>query len=163
MIVSCPECNGKVSDTVTACPHCGFKMTPAPPDEIDPLENPNERLPCPYCAEMIRPAASICPFCKGSLSGGVPPLPPDRLPVRRTPPQVKSFVSLAVICALLYLLCWPVGLILNLMWYGEAGNIQKDTRVEPEGKGCLLATLIVGFILLALVFIGFFVRHAEQF
>jgi hypothetical protein len=26
------------------------------------------RTPCPYCAEMILPAAKKCPFCKSELS-----------------------------------------------------------------------------------------------
>ena len=26
-----------------------------------------ERVPCPYCAEIIMPAASICPYCKHEL------------------------------------------------------------------------------------------------
>jgi len=26
------------------------------------------RVPCPYCAEMILPAAKICPFCKSDLA-----------------------------------------------------------------------------------------------
>jgi hypothetical protein len=29
-IRSCPECNGKVSSTVPACPHCGFALGEAP-------------------------------------------------------------------------------------------------------------------------------------
>lgn len=28
---------------------------------------PTERRPCPHCAEMILPAAKVCPFCKSSL------------------------------------------------------------------------------------------------
>ncbi len=32
MITSCPECNGKVSDSVDSCPHCGFALVqPEPP------------------------------------------------------------------------------------------------------------------------------------
>ncbi len=32
-------------------------------------EGPEEerRVPCPYCAEKILPAAKLCPFCKSSL------------------------------------------------------------------------------------------------
>lgn len=26
------------------------------------------RIPCPQCAEMILPAAKLCPFCKSSLA-----------------------------------------------------------------------------------------------
>lgn len=27
------------------------------------------RVPCPQCAEMIMPAAKLCPFCKSKLGG----------------------------------------------------------------------------------------------
>lgn len=26
-LLNCPECNGKVSDSASTCPHCGFPMT----------------------------------------------------------------------------------------------------------------------------------------
>jgi uncharacterized membrane protein YvbJ len=37
MIVSCPECNGKVSTTAETCPHCGHSINPlksAPPQSV---------------------------------------------------------------------------------------------------------------------------------
>ena len=30
-------------------------------------QNGAERLPCPHCAELIMPAAKICPFCKSAI------------------------------------------------------------------------------------------------
>jgi hypothetical protein len=29
--------------------------------------NPEGRLPCPQCAEMILPAAKVCPFCRSPV------------------------------------------------------------------------------------------------
>jgi hypothetical protein len=29
--------------------------------------NPEGRIPCPQCAELILPAAKICPFCKSAV------------------------------------------------------------------------------------------------
>lgn len=158
MIVPCPECNGKVSDTVPACPHCGFAMKPAPPDDFEEVD----RVACPYCAEPIHAAATICPHCRGPVSHGKAVHPAQRRGPAKHVPTPRSFTSLAVICALLYLLCWPLSLILNIFWYNEAGSIERETGQEPEGKGCLLATLIVGILLLGLLFIGFFAGRVER-
>ena len=31
------------------------------------VKNSHGRIPCPHCAELIMPAAKICPFCKSDL------------------------------------------------------------------------------------------------
>ena len=31
MVISCPECNGKLSTAAPRCPHCGYAQKPAPP------------------------------------------------------------------------------------------------------------------------------------
>jgi len=46
MLISCPECNTKVSDKAHACPHCGF--------QIDTLTR------CPDCGRLVRPATVTC-------------------------------------------------------------------------------------------------------
>ena len=30
MVISCPECNGKLSTAAPRCPHCGYAQKPAP-------------------------------------------------------------------------------------------------------------------------------------
>ncbi|MCX6831717.1 MAG: zinc ribbon domain-containing protein, partial [candidate division Zixibacteria bacterium] len=40
MLISCPECNAKVSDKAHICPHCGF--------QIDTL------VKCPDCGKLVR-------------------------------------------------------------------------------------------------------------
>ena len=32
------------------------------------VKNSQDRIPCPHCAELIMPAAKICPFCKSALN-----------------------------------------------------------------------------------------------
>jgi double zinc ribbon protein len=155
LIVPCPECNGKVSSTVPACPHCGYVMNPT---AADPLEDPERVVACPYCAEPIQVQATICPHCRGPVSQGRAVHPAHmRKPARPAPPS-KSFTSLAWICALLYLLCWPIGLVLNLMWFNEACHLEEQTGREPDGKGCLSATLVVGAGLVILIVIGILSR-----
>jgi len=36
MIVACPECNGQVSDSAPACPHCGFVRVVQPTQPAAP-------------------------------------------------------------------------------------------------------------------------------
>jgi len=49
MRISCPKCNGKVSDKAHVCPHCGF--------QIDTL------IKCPDCGRLVPPETSACPEC----------------------------------------------------------------------------------------------------
>jgi len=49
MLISCPECNTKVSDKASVCPHCGFR--------IDTL------IRCPDCDKLVRPGTVACPGC----------------------------------------------------------------------------------------------------
>ena len=156
MIVSCPECNGKVSSTVPNCPHCGFIMKPPDPDSVEALEA--ERVPCPYCGELILLAATICPRCRGPVIQGKAVHPAHR-PAKRVAPVIeKSFISYAVICMLLYLLCWPLSLILNIMWFAEAKAVENEIGREPDGKGCLFVMLFVGVVFLALIIVGIVVN-----
>lgn len=49
MLISCPECNEKVSDKAPVCPHCGL--------QIDTL------MKCPDCGKLVRPGTTACPSC----------------------------------------------------------------------------------------------------
>lgn len=49
MLISCPECNTKVSDKAHVCPHCGFR--------IDTL------IKCPDCGNLVPPETVACPVC----------------------------------------------------------------------------------------------------
>lgn len=47
-----------------------------------PMRDARRRTPCPHCAEMILPAAKICPHCRQPLAEGwtAPKMPPVELP-----------------------------------------------------------------------------------
>jgi hypothetical protein len=149
VILSCPECNGKVSSNALNCPHCGYAMQPVLPGELE-----GSAVPCPYCAETIQIQATICPYCRAAVSQGRAIHPAHRRQPAGSNIPDRSFTSLAVICALLYLLCWPVSLILNIMWLSEASSLQTQTGREPAGKGCLVATMVVGGVLAVLIVLG---------
>ena len=75
----------------------------------------------------------------------------------------KSFFSYAVIVALLFLLCWPVSLILNVFWYIEARTLERESRQTPEGKGCLQVLLAVSTGILILVIVGLIAGWGREF
>ncbi len=45
----CPECGGKVANSLDACPHCGYVFT--------------KEIACPECGESCKSEASACPTC----------------------------------------------------------------------------------------------------
>ncbi|HVE42140.1 MAG TPA: hypothetical protein VNM14_19755 [Planctomycetota bacterium] len=71
----------------------------------------------------------------------------------RVSPFNRSFTWAALVTMLLYLfLCWPVGVIANLMWLSEAEGIYRKTGSSPPGRGCLkllgLVFILVPFVLI---------------
>lgn len=53
VLTSCPNCQGKVSDQVAVCPHCGA-----------PLLKP---VPCRSCGEPIPVGETACPACEAPI------------------------------------------------------------------------------------------------
>lgn len=52
-IMNCPDCDGKVSNRVATCPHCGCP---------DPQRN-QTTMNCPECSKEIDEHAKKCPHC----------------------------------------------------------------------------------------------------
>jgi hypothetical protein len=57
--------------------------------------------------------------------------------------NMRSFTTPAVITMILYFVFWLPGLIVNLVYLNEARALQRQTGREPDGKGCLVALLVV--------------------
>jgi hypothetical protein len=55
MIVSCPECNGKLSTGASRCPHCGYEATS-----------------CPECGAKVSQQKEFCPDCGYRLKEPAP-------------------------------------------------------------------------------------------
>jgi pSer/pThr/pTyr-binding forkhead associated (FHA) protein len=61
-----------------------------------------------------------------------------------SPAPYKSYLGMSFLVLGLYILAvtWPVGLVLNLVFYFEAKKFERASGTPPDGKGCLLAMLI---------------------
>lgn len=64
MLVDCPECSGRVSDSAEICPHCGYR-----------LHGREHLVHCPTCETDVIPvrrsddiAARFCPLCNRTLT-----------------------------------------------------------------------------------------------
>jgi len=80
VLISCPECNTKVSDKAQACPHCGFR--------IDTL------IKCPDCGQLVRPGTVACPGCGYPFAQGAPAsLVINGLPDSASTPQPRKPVA----------------------------------------------------------------------
>lgn len=68
-LIKCKECNRDMSDTLDACPHCGFKIQKKQEEPVKPLKiNKEKRLApnhtrCIKCGEDYWKGLSECPFC----------------------------------------------------------------------------------------------------
>lgn len=70
----------------------------------------------------------------------------------------RDYTTPAVITLILYFICWLPGVIANVIYYLQARQDEALVGREPQGKGCLLALLIVmnaGIILLVLAYCAF--------
>ena len=68
---------------------------------------------------------------------------PGYRPDYRPPAPAQSFVTPAIITLALYLVLWPVGLGVNIYYWSQANRAEAVAGRAPEGKGCLLALLLV--------------------
>lgn len=141
-------------------------------------------LLCGNCGAAIGDGARFCQAC-GRATDGTPPPPPALLPAVAqgvapfaypTPPPApvayfhpptasyahlaaatRSYTTPAVITMILYLVFWLPGLIANLVYLSSANEDRHLSGVEPQGRGCLVALVVVFGILPFLLIGGFFV------
>lgn len=89
MIVSCPECGGKVSTTASSCPHCGHASAPPVPEILEG-EIVEESVPVAPVVRRARPAA-----------------PRGRRPVSRVG-YTETESTGALVCGILGLVVCPI-------------------------------------------------------
>lgn len=129
-MVKCPKCAALIP--VPAAPGAPTAAPEAPP----PIEAAPAEKACPYCAETIKAAARICPFCKTDLArpGGV-----RRNPAGDANPRDLKMEGHLRALALWYriggLLCAVVGLIMLVVGAGSG-------RMGGAEVGCIMAVMV---------------------
>lgn len=74
---------------------------------------------------------------------------------RRRVAATRDYTSPAILTLVLYFVMWLPGLIANIIYFMQASEDEKLTGHAPQGKGCLLAMLIVWVALpILIVLIG---------
>lgn len=63
---------------------------------------------------------------------------PGEVQVMRAP---RDYTVMAIVILILYWVFWLPGLIVNIVMLSEANQVQRETGMAPEGKGCLTALL----------------------
>ena len=56
-LMKCPECKKDMSDTLNACPHCGFKRVQ------QPIPDASSNNFCTNCGKPYDKDISHCPYC----------------------------------------------------------------------------------------------------
>lgn len=65
----------------------------------------------------------------------------------------RSYMTPAIITLVLYWLLWIPGFIANLIYLNAANEDRHTSGVEPQGRGCLIALLVV-FVALPILGVG---------
>ena len=69
---------------------------------------------------------------------------------------LRSYTTPTVIVMILYLILWLPGNIANVVYLGNANADKRLTGMELQGRGCLIALLVVFGALPFLACTGFF-------
>ncbi|TVR71581.1 MAG: hypothetical protein EA415_11115 [Sphaerobacteraceae bacterium] len=69
---------------------------------------------------------------------------------RQRAAATRDYTTPAVITLILYFVCWLPGIIANVIYYLQAQKDEAMIGRAPQGKGCLLALLLVFNGLIAL-------------
>ncbi len=76
-LITCEECNRDMSDTLDACPHCGFKMKkkkekPVKPEKVEKEKRlASNHSRCSKCGQDYWKGLSECPFCNAETGNEI--------------------------------------------------------------------------------------------
>jgi hypothetical protein len=74
---------------------------------------------------------------------------------RQRAAAARDYTTPAVITLILYFVCWLPGVIANVIYYLQAQRDEAMIGRPPQGKGCLLALLLVFNGLIAVAVLGY--------
>lgn len=131
----CSNCGTEQPDTARFCGECGAPLRAAG------ISSPS---PANIAPSPSQPAQQSPPT-SSRQSQWMAPQPPatDYEALRRMNAEQKSFTTPAIITLVLYFVFWLPGLIANIVYLNEANTVQRISGRAPEGKGCLIAMLVV--------------------
>ena len=160
MIISCRECNGKVSTEAKACPHCGVPTVEVNHKWASIAEEAEQirtldPLDAPLTESTIKTVQPIYEVRHVQEVRHIRHDFPRR--VRMSPPSVtwKAFAALV-----LYWVFWIPGFAANILFLQEAKSMQRRTGRAPEGMGCLAALLWMNITLVIIGMVAFLVLVA---
>ncbi len=109
---------------------------------------------CPFCCEVVQPAARKCPHCQEYLDPSLaPPLP--KPPAQTSPFSIASF-ALALVSPLMLFFPAPVAVLLGIVGLLD--------RKATQGRGMAIVGLVLGLLwtlLLLLVLVAILAAIAE--
>lgn len=128
---------------------------------------------CLDCAAMLQPGAQFCAACGSPTDGSsalvgrqtpfspvtVMPPPQYQQPVHpldymRQGAAMRAYTTPALITLALYFFFWFPGLIANVIYLFAATDDKRKSGLEPQGRGCLVALMVVFVALPILGFVG---------
>jgi hypothetical protein len=130
----CRNCGTEQPESSRYCGECGapLRSNDAPP--VPPIQPPTQSAPAWTPPPVPQPPWNPPqPYPTGT----------DYDALRRINAEQKSFTTPAIITLVLYIVLWLPGLVANIVYLNEANNVQRISGREPEGKGCLIAMLVV--------------------
>lgn len=96
---------------------------------------------CAHCGEPYdQPVSGACPHCHRAIP--TPAAYDIAQDVRIAMAAQKNFYLEATVTLVLYLVVWPAGIVLNLVFLSQARNHETQSGFRAEGKGCLNALLL---------------------
>jgi hypothetical protein len=102
---------------------------------------------CARCGTRAKADAHFCAQC-GNRLGDEPDGEPGDAPRRhaeyaRQSAAMRSYTTPAIVTLALYCLFWIPGLIANIVYLVAANDDRRKSGVAPQGRGCLIALLLI--------------------
>ena len=116
-LIKCPECQKDMSDTLDACPHCGFKKI----KEVETVKPTANNTVCSNCGKQYYIGANKCPYCKTQNQNKVNPFSGNK-GSKTTSENIGSFLGKVV----------------------KKGITITKTYPQQVLIGCIIVAIIVG-------------------
>jgi len=169
---TCPSCGKETARGFFKCHSCSYSFTaiesaivPYRDSSVIPANlstSPTIAPPLPLSEEASR--HTLDAFGVKRVVKNVMVSPSSEFEMKRALASTQSFIGAAFLSWILYYIgFYIVGLIVNLSYLSNANEIQRQTGVYPNGKGCLTLLLLVHFWLPIIAILFFLVAGSAIF